>query len=566
MSVTLHADFGPAAYANPSEPISSLSFGARYISYNNEGRFLSQTNDLDPGMIVWPGGTLAETREDRYGFDFDDLYNPATNKPGLSEMMAIANDQGAGLSVILPSARYVGDLGGLQNDLEGFLAKLLGGGFGRLPDPMILELGNEYFANFSGSNAAAQYGDIADLMVTEISLALADPTVNTAGVDLTIAIQTGKNAGEDAVIRDALSDLSLSNVDMITHHRFAYQPQGIDGRIDDLEATVAHWEQDVLGAGGDKPDLFVSAWNTVTLTRNGVLKMYVDEEAARGNTIDPDSVDLDGRTTLAFERYWQNELSNAAYGQEHAAYLLESFASYAEAGMDAGSVYGIDLIHPGRLSWREDGVDHEFVGADMLEMIYESVGGTHVIETQDAYDPRDPVTIYGFENDDKLVVFLAAGDRAPGDILLDLDGMGTDLRSVHVERLTSETPADWKAIFGIPDNAQVDETPEGDSYAMGLREAVTPVLTGGGLALDLEDPHEIMRLSFAKTSKGASEIAGFSQGKALDLGVLPVVETVEQDLDLSTGDDGDLDTAALIGEAAGGGGMGAMLLLVLLFL
>ncbi|MEO1154595.1 MAG: hypothetical protein AAFX59_12115 [Pseudomonadota bacterium] len=566
MPLKLNIDSGASAYANPSEPITNLSFGARYISYNNEGRFLSQTNDLDPGMIVWPGGTLAETRDDRYGLDFDDLYNPATNKPGLSDMMDIANAQGAGLTVILPTARYLGDPGGLQDDLEGFLDKLLGGDFGRLPDPMVLEVGSEYFANFPAGNRAGAYGDIADLMVTEIALALSDPSVNTARADVTIAVQTGKTTAEDAVIRAAMSDEALANVDMITHHRFAYQPQGIDPRIGEVERIVDNWEADVQGAGGEAPDLFVSAWNTVTITRNGVLKMYVDDQAAQGNRIDPDSVDLDGRSHTGFERFWQSELSNAAYGQEHAAYLLESFASYAEAGMDAGSVYGIDLVHPGRLSWRDGGQDHQFVGAEMLEMIYESVGGTHVLETQDAYDPRDPVTIYGFENDDKLVMFLAAGDRAPGDIVLDLDGIGSELMSVHAERLTSETPSDWMAIFGIPDNARVDESPEADSYAMGVREVVKPVVTTGGLALDLDEAHEILRLSFAKTAKGAKEIAGFSDGKAVDLGVLPVAETVDEAVLEETVDEGGIDSATMIAEGAGGAGMGAMLLLLLLFL
>ena len=567
MPLNFQLESGSAAYAQPSEPLTNLSFGARYISYNNENRFLDQTNDLDLGMIVWPGGTLAETREDRFGFEFDDLYNPATNKPGLSDMMALANDQDAALSVILPTARYVGDLGTLQADLQGFLADLLGGSFGALPEPMILEIGSEYFANFTGSGKATAYGEIADLMVGEIASALNDPAINTTGADVVISVQAGKTFAEDAAIRGEMSDAALANVDMIIHHRFAFQPQGIDPRMAELSDIVSAWEEEVGDAGGDTPNLFVSAWNTVTLTRNGALDLFVDEEAARGNDIDPGSIDLTGRTDTAFERFWQDYLSTAAFGQEHAAYLLESFASYAEAGMDAGAVYGIDSPHPGALSWREGGEDYPFVGAEMMRMIYESVGDAHVLAAQKAYDPNDPLTLYGFENEDKLVVFLAAGLTPPGDIVLDLDGLGSGLRSVHAERLTSETPADWKAIFGIPDNPAVDESPEADAYAMGLREAVTPTLTADGLGLALKSPHEIVRLAFAKTAAGEAEIAGWSDAPALDLDPLPLPE-VDATAEIPPDpDDSDPDMAEAVAAAAGGGGgMGAVLFEVVLLL
>ncbi|MEL6643200.1 MAG: hypothetical protein AAFQ79_04635 [Pseudomonadota bacterium] len=515
-------------------------------------------------MIVWPGGTLAEQRDDLYGLNFDDLYTPAQNRPGLSDMMATAVKQGAGLSIVLPTQRYLGDLPAMREDLDGFLDDLLGGAFGKLPQPMVLEIGNEYFANFTGTNKAAAYGAIADEMVTEIALALADRGVNTTGADITISVQTGKTAAEDAQIRGEMSDFALSNVDMIVHHRFAFQPQGIDPKIPQLEAAVDAWEKDVTEAGGDAPDLFVSAWNTVTLTRNGVLNDYI---ASQGNGIDKSAIDLDGRTHTGFERFWQNKLATAAYGQEHAAYILESYASYAEAGMDAGAVYGVESPHPGALSWREDGKDYHFVGSEMLQMLYESVEDTHVLESARPYNPNDPVTLYGFENEDKLVVFLAAGDRAPGDIVVDVDGLGTGLRSVHAERLTSETPADWMAIFDIPDNPNVNETPEAEAYALGVREALKPQVTGDGIVLSLEDPHDIIRLAFAKTARGEREIAKWSDAKAVDLDPLPIAQ-VDDTATAPDPIDSDTEISEAVSETAGmgGGGIGAIMLLVLLLL
>ncbi len=563
MSVELSLNTGASAYADSENTLSDLVFGARYTSYRDIDRFLEQTDDANLGLIVWPGGTLAETRDDLYGFGFDELYNPDSGKPGLSEMMAIAVDQGTGLSVILPTARYDDDPEAVRADIHDFMGELLGGAFGPLPEPMILEIGSEYYGNFSdgATTAAAQYGAVADIMVAEISLALADPSVNLVGADVAIAVQAGKTLEDDADIRAELSETVIANTDMLIHHRFAYQPQGIDGRIDDLQLILESWATD----GGDAPDLFVSAWNTVTLTRNEMLDDYIRWEADRGNDVQRSDVDLEGRTTTEFETYWQDRLDDAAYGQEHAAYILESFHSYAEAGMDAASLYGVDLVHPGRVSWEQDGVAYDFVGAEMLEMIYESVGGTHVIASEADYDPQAPVTSYAFENEDKLVVFLAAGNAAPGEVTLDLEGLGLTYEQVWVERLTGETPEDWMAIFGIADNPDVDESPEAETYTVGIREVVQPELDNGGLTVSLDSPHEVIRLAFAKTDAGAAEISSWAEGTGVDLSDVPFLPPVDPKPMPQDEDDELSDDLALLAEAAGGGG-GFGLLFALLFL
>lgn len=371
---------GASAYARPDQLVTELSFGARYVSYNNVDRFLNDAAADNIGLIVWPGGTLAETRSDRYGFEFEELYNPSTNKPGLSEMIEVANALDAGLSIVLPTARYVQNLEMLRADLQDFLSDLLGGSFGTLPQPFIIEIGSEYYGNFVGASKASDYGGVADLVITEIAQALGDASINTKGDSVSIAVQAGKTMADDIAIRDELSNEALAAVDMIVHHRFAYQPQGIDRRIGELEDIAEAWAADATGAGGQDPELFVSAWNTVTITRNGVLADFIAEQVDQGNLIKPTDIDLEGRTSTDFEKFWQDRLDEAAYGQEHAAYMLESFASYAEAGMVAGAAYGIDTIHPGHLSWREGGESFAFSGGEMLKMIYESVGETYVLE------------------------------------------------------------------------------------------------------------------------------------------------------------------------------------------
>ena len=565
---TISVNTGPGAFAHPDETISDQLFGVRYLSYNNVGRFIDQVTDLNPGLIVWPGGTLAETREDRYGFEFDGLQNPDNNKPALDDMMQIAIEQGASLSVVLPTARYAGDPAAVQADLDPFLVTLLAGGYGPLPDTLIFEIGSEYYANFDGSDAAAQYGAVADVMVARIAQALTDPTINLIGADITIAVQAGKTLADDIEIRDALSDFSTAAVDSLIHHRFAYQPQGIDARISELETILDAWETET----GIAPELFVSAWNTVTLTREGVLGDYIQYKAAQGVDLDRSDVDLDSRTDTEFEMFWQASLDQVAYGQEHAAYLLESFASYVEAGADAAALYGVDLIHPGRVSWQEDGTGYEFVGAEMLEMIYESVGGTQILASAGDYDPDAPATTYGFENDDKLIIFVAAGESAPGEIALALEGLGDTYTDVWAERLIAETPDDWMAIFGVTDNPEVDESPEAETFSIGYREAFAPGVHGGGLSFALESPHEVVRLSFAKTEAGAAEISSWAQGPSTDLTAatgdtlpLPLCDT-SYDCGLDEEPATTPSEFAMIADAASSGGALGLLLVLFLFI
>lgn len=562
---------GASAYADPTEPLTDALFGARYISYRGLSRFLEQTDDLDLGLIVWPGGSLAEARPDRYGFDFDGLQNPANNKPDLSDMMALAVDRGADLSVVLPTARYHGDLAGLEQDLDDFLSELLAGDYGTLPDRLIFEVGNEYYVHFDGggSSAAAQYGAVADVMVRAIADALADPAVNLIGADLEIALQSGRTLAEDDDIRAALSGEATGAVDMLVHHRFARQPEGVDERIAEYDDVIGAWRDE----SGEAPDLFLSAWNTASRTRDEVLDDYLDEMAARGILMSEGAVDLEGRTNVDFERYWQEALDDHAYGQEHAAYLLESFHSYAELGMDAAALYGVDTAYMGRVSWREDGQDYNFIGSDMLEMIHESVDDTYVLRSSGEYDPNAPATTYGFENEDKLVVFVAAGATAPGALSVSFDGIGSTYTQVWAERLTGEVPADWMDRFDVPDNAAVDEGNEAEGYTMGTRTAFKPELVDGALDFTLDSGHEVVRLAFAKTAAGAAEIASWSSGDATDLaalspGDLPTCDLTKPDMICNDGEDDDLlsEELAFFAESAGSGGAIGLLLALLFVL
>jgi hypothetical protein len=423
---------------------------------------------------------------------------------------------------------------------------------------MIFEIGSEFYAHFDGPDPASDYAAVADVMILTIADALDDPEVNLIGADIAIAVQSGRTLDEDEALRDGLSEDAILRADMIIHHHFPYQPDNTDGGLDVMHAILAGWTED---AGGAAPETFLSAYNIGGLVRSAVLDDWIAEQAALGHVVTPEDVDLDARTNAAFESYWQHRLSMAAYGPEHATVLLELFSTHAEVGLDAAAVYGVDIIHPGRLSLRDvDGTDRVFVGGGLLEMLYESVGGTIPLVGEDEYDRDNAVTPFAFENDDKLVVFLAAGRAAPGTVTLSVDGLGSDYMELRADSLTGRTDPNWMRLFGIADNPSVDESEEAKTYAEALRAPADSLRTADGVQVTLSEPYQVLRLAFAKTEAGAADIASWSDGAALDLTLPPPIPVPDDDTDDSPDDAAEADDGGV------GMGIALALLLPLLFL
>ncbi len=494
---------------NPADSgidINALSFGARYISYRNVDGFTTQTNGMELGLISWPGGALSEVRDDRYGFDFDDLYDPATGKPGLSDMMALARDEEAALSIVIPTARYLDPTKSISDDIQTFVDDLLGGDYGALPSKLILQIGSEYYGTFADqSDPALVYATIANELIEELSLALvedSDPLVDVD--DISIAVQIGKTFEEDAIIRENLSSFSMSNIDLLIHNRFAYEIQGIDKRIDRVEEILEDWN---ISDGDDTAsNLFLAGWNTVTLTRTWVASDY---EKLHATVLSDD--EIADRSNTDFEEYWQDRLDEPAYGQEQAAYILEAFSSYSELGVGASTIYGVNVEHPGRLSYRDaDGEDETFVGAEMLEMIHESVGGTSVLKSKKDYSWSDEASIYGFESDDKIIFFVAAGRSDTGLLTLDLTPFTDSFEGIWAESLTSDIQDDWMERYDIPDNPNVDESAEAETFAVPVRNELDVSIHDNTLFFSLSQAYEVARISIAKTTEGVSDISDWS--------------------------------------------------------
>lgn len=511
---------GGSAYVPGALTIEDDNFGYNYTGFRALSRFDIQLDDSRVGMITWPGGSLAENGTDRYGMEFDGMWagNPAAGN--LAELMALANSQNSTLSIVLPTLRYAGDLDAMRADVHRFMGDLLGGAYGPLPEKLVFEIGSEFYSTFGGdANAPQTYGHIADAMVRELQACLDDPQVNVLDHDIDFAIQGGRNLAEDEALRDTLGDDTLRNIDYVIHHRFAPTAIGIDKSADEMGRILDAWEQDAVDVGGHRPELFLGTYNVASCTRAEALGHYLKEQDNLGHHIDNQDIDLDARTHVGFETYYQDKLSKYDYGPEHPRVLLEMMAEYGAEGMGASGTYGTDMQHAARLTTIDaDGHPVKLIGQEMLDMMAESIDGTNLLKISLTNDRGDDVWAYGYENADKMVLFLSADDTAPGNVTLDIDGLGSTYRAVWGDSLNAHVPSDWMTRFGVVDNPYVDETPESRTYALGIRSEANPALTPEGyLSVALDQPYEMIRLSFAKTDLGAQEIQGFAEGGPVDL-------------------------------------------------
>lgn len=512
--VTVTIPNGDAEIVSGSVPITPAVFGYNYTAFRSFDRFDAQLNDGLIGLICWPGGSLAEHSTDKYGLEYKGLWNGA-GRPGLDDLFAEAAKHNAAVSVVMPTLRYFGNAEQLKQDVSGFMADLLGGEYGDLPPRMILEIGSEFYATFgTGPTNAKDYGKIANLMIEEISACLQDLAINPSGLDVEIACQTGRSPEEDEILRAQLSDTSLENVDMLIHHRFAKLATGADRSIEVLSETVGHWSDDMLAVGGHEPKVYLSGYNVASLTRGEALARYVDDMAEKGVTIDPDAINVDARTDVGFERYWQNALTGYHYGVEQSRVLVEILSHVGSVGLGAAAVYGVDMQYPARLTWTgADGQGYDFVGQDFLDMMAESVIDTRMLKVSVQNDTNGNLWTYAFENDDKLIVFVAWHGLEAGPLEVEVPGIERhEFKAVWADRLTAEVPDDWMTRFDIPDNPSVDETPESLSFAFGVREALVPQVTDHGVEVKVAAEHEIVRLSFAKTDAGLAEIHEWAFG------------------------------------------------------
>lgn len=568
--------------------ISSDSFGARYVSFRSFDQFDDALSQTDLGMVIWPGGTMAEKNPERFGFEHRGLYNSeGTNgKPDLEDMMQYCVEKDLSLTVVLPTARYADDHDLLRDHLSGFLDDLYSGEYGAIPKSLTFEVGNEYYAVMGGASEMDRSSTYAEIVNVYSEVVLdKEGEYPDAAANVNWNVQLGRSVEATEEILDNLTEDSILMTDAVVHHRFAVTLQASDSSIDDVRASLEAWAEETEALGIDRPSLSLSAYNTASLSRVEAAQSFLATE--EGSKYDFEDLDLNGRTNLEFEQHYQNMLDYRPYGLEQGEHILQMFSEYQALGTSSSGVYGWDVTHASRSSYEgTDGHTYLFTPGSVQDMMAESLEGTKVLDWFQHNELNDDraVTTYGFDSEEKLVMFVVAPSDFKGDVFsLDIptDKLGT-LTEVWGESLRSETPDNWKDLFDVPDLDGVDQTAEAETYALGIRETFAPEFKNGTLQLNFTQPSQIIRLTFARTEAAAEDIADWHGGSGTDLNAgdsdgtmsalvfradadpLPLIEVDEeeqnddQDDHRDSGDEGSSDD--------GGAGFGGLLATVLLSL
>lgn len=504
--------------------ITSDHFGARFVSLRSFERFTEAFSAADLGMVVWPGGTLAEKNSERFGLEYDGLYNASLfpGKPDLHDVMAFCVDRGLALTVTLPTARYAGQVEVLKADLRTFLTDLYSGRYGALPEKLYFEVGNEFYSVFDGIDEVEKAAAYAEVVNSYASTALeVEAQYEDASSAVEWSVQLGRTPEATDAMLEVLSDDAIIFTDNLAHHRFNVSLASAGKGIENVSESLELWGNEAAVLGIDRPDLSLSAYNAASLSRYEAAEAFLSEPEGAGLSID--DLDLDGRSHAAFEAFYQDMLDYRPYGLEQAESLLQVFSEYQALGLVNAGTYGWDLTHAGRMSFEDtSGQSHLFAPAQVQSMMAESLTGTKVLDWYRFNDLKDDTSFsaYGFDSDDKLVIFITAPQDFSGQSNIDLSVPLDDLGSVSKawgERLSAEIPEDWQSLFDVPVLTGIDQSSEAETYAVGVRSTFAPDQDGASLKLSFFQPNEVIRLVFSRTDEGAEEVGSWHEGSGVDL-------------------------------------------------
>ncbi len=505
--------------------ITSDYFGGIYIGYRNFDRYSAADTEIGLTNLRWPGGAASE-KVSWYGLEFDNLTDPSSNKPGLSEMAAytIAND--APLNVIIPTGEYKNDLDRAKTDFEALLSRIASGELGEMPRELTFEIGNEYYAMQEFRDDPGAYGEVVNVYAETMAEFLAENPDAFAGIDVNFTAQIGKNLSDNSAILAEMSGSALSVIDTLVFHRFAWSLDDAVNHVDRVEDALDEW----VDAGlTPEYEVYLSGWNVGSWTREEARSRFIDEVADTfGETVQEADINLDTRNDAVFEHFWQTGeltsstgvvvdtkwgVANRDYGLAQAAAMLEILTGHAEVGVDSASIYGVDTPYAAHLSFG----DEVFVGGAMLRMMSEALPGTTVMDTGITNARDGELNLHAFEGEGKVVLYVSADAFDEGisslDAQLDLSDFGVSFSSVTARSLTSTLDANWKEKYGIVDRADIDESPEARLYERGVITEKEVGVDGDTLTLSFGQGYEVIEITLHTTttvtgSDGADMLSG----------------------------------------------------------
>lgn len=568
MPVTVNT--GSDAYVGPAQGIDSDLFGFRYVGFRSLDRFGAQTADSPAGMIAWPGGYLVEDRDDVFGLEYAEtgLANPATNFPGIGRIMEFAIENNQGLALTLPTMHWYNDIEGMRVQVRTFMEKLLSGEFGPVPENFTIEIGSEYYAHaphlgFTSDEMAPLYGEIATAMILEIRAVENDPSLNTLGVDVQIGVQAGRNNECSCRIADAMSDEALAEIDLIVMARMPWNFGGIDRDMANYQESLDAFNERIVDAGGEPAEIFMTSFNVASPTREEALRAYTRET---GETVGNGA--LQTRSDAEFEQFWQDRIASFDLGFDQPKVMMELFAEYHELGMTSGVAFGADQLYPGRLSFSYTNAEGELepvslLGMDFMNFLYESVDDTRMLDVSVENRASTEHPVYAFEGEHHTTIFVMGGDT-PGEVELDIEGLTADFTRAYVDTLTPEIPEDWMTLYGVPDNPEVDETPEGETYADTVEGTQTPTFRDGNMVVQVQEPGQVIRIVLTHSEEGEAQVEEWVVNPTASVDLLALFpDDPDGDPDPPPEEPPPDDDDGEVADGGGDGGMGMLALLLL---
>lgn len=448
-----------------TETITKDWFGAIQTGFHNFNGFDEAAAALDLGLMRWPGGTLSEVREDVYGLERDGLFDatdlwrndPGRDRPDLTDSLQYSIENDLHFSMIVPTARYKGDLAQGEAHLSDFLDDLFTGRYGPLPEKFTLELGNEYFALPEFADDPGAYGEIASRFAEVISDSMDLYLTDAERSGINVAVQMGHGPEHNAAILEQFSPDALAVTNSAVFHSLPISLRNLNkdqfgdaNRYESAEQNFEEWKTAIAASGGsDDPDLFMSAWTVGSSTN------------------DANTLDLE----------WHD------FGARSASVVLETVSGYSSIGVDSAAIWGVDVFNLNSVTQMQDGELYLTHTGEMYRMMSEALPGSTYLGEFTPHTRDEAVMTHTYGDGDRLTNYVAINEHAGENDLVTLSfGDATNFKVISAEMLSSRLADDYTG--GADD-------PEARLYEVPVTYDVNTLFTRDGIVLDFNQDYEV---------------------------------------------------------------------------
>ena len=394
--------------------VTSNHMGSIYTTYLTLENYASAISVANTGSIRWPGGTLAERQYQKYSLTNPDIFDVKLGADrGLSDVLHYAIDNELSFSMVLPTHRYMEDVGKGIADVQYFVARLVAGDFGLIPADFTLEIGNETshygWSNGKFTPGVGSYGHIANEFLSAINSIINNPELNTNGLNVKVAVQMSTTVGGQSSIFSQISGENLRSVDgFIRHSGLILNADNFDVSLENAKvAAVSNWWNKAWGGEAPALQILDTAWAV--------------------GPADPIPANAPSYDT----------------GVRHAGAVVETFSKLIAASSDYAAIWGVQN-NPSSMFYHS-GATITY-GGHAFRMMAESLVGTTLVPGKLSAaggwvdsDPNWDSIVYA--DNEKAVVFVSAGDIAEGgvEIFINLQGFG-EIQYAWAEVISFSSP------------------------------------------------------------------------------------------------------------------------------